>query len=68
MGSISTEKFLELKRIAPLSEVARLTGLSVDTLRYHHRDKIIQLSPRRIGMRVEDALMLTRQAKRGAAA
>jgi hypothetical protein len=55
----NTSDFLELKRIAPLSEVARLTGLSVDTIRRNHRDRIIKLSPRRVGMRIEDALMLS---------
>jgi hypothetical protein len=49
---------LELQRIAPLSEAAKLSGLSEDSLKRHHRDKIKQLSPRRLGMRVRDALML----------
>jgi hypothetical protein len=49
---------LELRRIMPLNEAARLTGMSVDTLRWHHRDKIRRLSPRRLGMCVADALQI----------
>lgn len=48
----------ELQRIVDLKEAARLSGLSRDTLKRRHIDKIIRLSPRRVGMRVRDALML----------
>jgi len=47
---------LELERIVPLAEAARLAGVSEDTLRRHNSDKILQLSPRRQGMRVRHAL------------
>ncbi len=50
--------WLELQRIAPLSEAAELSGVSEDSLKRNHRDKIIQLGPRRLGMRVKHALML----------
>jgi hypothetical protein len=50
---------LELERIVSLQEASRLSSESVDTLRRRHRDKIIQLSPRRQGMRVKHALMLS---------
>ena len=49
---------LELQRIAPLSEASKLSGLSEDSLKRHYRNKIKQLSPRRLGMRVRDALMI----------
>ena len=50
---------LELHRIADLDEAARLAGgISKDTLRRRHSDKIIRISPRRVGMRVGDALAL----------
>jgi hypothetical protein len=49
---------LELERIAPLSEAAHLSGLSEDSIRRNHRDKLIQVGPRRLGMRVRHALML----------
>jgi hypothetical protein len=49
---------IELERIITLNEASRLSSQSVDTLRRRHRDKIIQLSLRRQGMRVKHALML----------
>ena len=49
---------LELERIAPLSEAARLSSLSEESLKRNHKEKIIQLGPRRLGMRVRHALML----------
>jgi hypothetical protein len=49
---------VERLRIVSLAEAARLSGLSQDGLLRHHRDKIIKLSPRRLGMRQGDALML----------
>jgi hypothetical protein len=49
---------LELERIVTLKEASRLSSESVYTLRKRHADKIIRLSPARIGMRVKDALML----------
>jgi hypothetical protein len=47
---------LEKRRAISLQEAARLKGISVDTLKRYYRDKFIQLSPRRLGMRVGDAL------------
>jgi hypothetical protein len=49
---------IELERIVPLSEAARLSSLSPDTLKRKFADKIVQLSARREGMRVKHALML----------
>jgi hypothetical protein len=48
----------ELNRIVSLPEAARLRGVSVDTLKRHPRlaRKIIRVSPRRLGMRVRDAI------------
>jgi hypothetical protein len=51
---------VELLRIVSLQEAARLSAMSPDTLKRRHADKIITLSPRRLGMRVRDALMLSR--------
>lgn len=48
----------ERKRIAPLREAARLRGCHPDTLINNERDKLIEISPKRLGMRVEDALRL----------
>jgi hypothetical protein len=52
---------LELKRIIPLPQAAKISSLSVDSLKRHHADLLVQLSPRREGMRVGDALMLNRK-------
>ena len=49
---------LELNRVAPLDEASHLSSLSVDTLREQYADKILQLSPKRYGMRVGHALQL----------
>ena len=46
-------------RIVSLSEASRLSSLSIDTLRRRHRDKWVQLSERRFGMRRRDALTLS---------
>ena len=63
----SSEKLsaIELLRIVPLPEASRLSSLSDDTLKRRHKDKLIHLSNRRLGMRVKDALMLaeTKTAK-----
>jgi hypothetical protein len=53
----------ELQRVINLKEASRLSGLSVDTIRRRHSDKIIDLSPRRRGMRIRDALMLAQHPK-----
>ena len=47
---------LESRRIVSLQEAARLRGVSVDTLKRRYSHKILQLSPRRKGMRIGDAL------------
>jgi hypothetical protein len=49
---------LEALRIAPLEEAAQLAGVSVMTLKRRFSDRIIQITLRRQGMRVCDALML----------
>ena len=47
-----------LDRIISISRASELNDLSEDSLRRHHSDKIIELSPRRKGMRMRDALMM----------
>jgi predicted HTH domain antitoxin len=53
--------WFELQRIISLSEAAQLSGISIDTIKRRHAEKIIQLSPRRRGMRMRDALMLSEE-------
>jgi hypothetical protein len=54
--SVALSPELERNRIVSLKEAALLRGISVDTLKRCHADKIVQLSPRRRGMRIRDAL------------
>lgn len=56
--SAAEPSWLELHRIVSLQEASRLSGMSPDTLKRRYAAKIIQLSPRRLGMRVRDALRL----------
>jgi hypothetical protein len=51
---------LELEQIVPLEQAQELSSLSRGTILREHQDKLIKLSPRRIGMRLRDALMLSR--------
>ena len=53
---------VEFHRIVELSEAARLSSLSADTLKRRYPDKLVRLSPRRLGMRLCDALMLSKTA------
>jgi len=49
---------IALARVVTLREAAQLAGVSEDTLKRRRADKIIRLSPRRLGMRVRDAFLL----------
>ena len=51
---------LELEQIVSLQRAEKLSGLSSDSWKRHHQDKIIELSPRRLGVRLRDALMFQR--------
>jgi hypothetical protein len=53
---LSSER--DLDRIVSLREASKLRNVSTDTLKRQFPDKIIQLSPRRRGMRLRDALIL----------
>ena len=55
---------LQLDRIISLQEAEKVSSLSVDSWKRHHADKIVGLSPRRLGVRLRDALML-RERPRG---
>ena len=48
----------ELDRILSIDEVVALSGLSRDTIRRHHSHLIRRLSPRRLGIRLGDALTM----------
>jgi hypothetical protein len=53
---------IELRRVLPLEQATEITNLSRDTLKRNFPDKIIRLSPRRLGMRLSDALAIGRSA------
>ena len=67
LKDIPTPPAIELQRLAPLHEAARLAGCSVDYLRDHHRDKIIVVGPRMHRMRVGHALNIAESSKQPAA-
>jgi hypothetical protein len=49
---------LDRRRVLPLGEVTELTGLSRDSIYRHYGHLIRRLSPRRVGMRLGDALKI----------
>lgn len=51
---------IDLLRIVQPVEAERLSSLSWDTIRRRHPDKVIQISQRRVGIRVGHALMLAK--------
>jgi hypothetical protein len=56
----SAPTWLELERVISLPEAMSLTNLSDDTLKKEYRHLIVRLSPRRVGMKMSDALAITR--------
>ena len=52
---------IELLKIVEPHEAERLCSLSWDSIRRNHPDKVVQLSKRRVGMRIGHALMLGRK-------
>lgn len=53
-----------LLEIVPLDEAARVSSASEDTIRRNHKDKIVRVSERRVGMRRGHALMIGNTAKK----
>ena len=53
---------LELERIVTLREAHELSGLSPDAWRDNYPDKIIQLSPRRQGIKLKHVLSVGQPA------
>jgi hypothetical protein len=49
---------LELQRVIPLRQAGEVAGISADTIRRRYPEIIVQLSPRRIGVRLRDALAI----------
>ena len=55
---LSTVSIGHLDSLADVVE--KFTGLSRDSLQRHHRDKIVHLSPRRVGMTLRSALAIAK--------
>jgi hypothetical protein len=51
----------ELDRIISLQEAEAISSVSPESWKRNYPEKIIKLGPRRIGIRLRDALMLERE-------
>jgi hypothetical protein len=51
--------WLELESVLAPPKVEQLTSLSWETIQRRYRDKVIELSPRRRGMKLKDVLKIT---------
>jgi hypothetical protein len=49
-------------RVVPLTEAARLAGISVSTLKRRYADLLVRVGERRLGIRLRDLLALARSA------
>jgi hypothetical protein len=49
----------ELNRIISIGEAARLSSISPDGWYRHHKDKLVRLTEKRVGVRLRDALFIT---------
>jgi hypothetical protein len=49
---------IELNRIIPIRDAVELSSVSDDGWRRHHSDKLIQLTPKRVGVRLRHALFI----------
>lgn len=54
---------LVLEQIITLQEAKEVSSLSPDSLKRNHAEKIMELGPHRLGIRLGDALMLGKAKK-----
>ena len=54
---------LALDRIITLQEAEEVSSLSPDSWKRHHPEKVVELSPGRLGLRLRDALMFGKAKK-----
>ena len=58
--------WVEMESAIGLPEAARITNLSAETLSRHYPEYVVKLSPRRLGMKLRDALAIASgQVQRG---
>jgi hypothetical protein len=50
---------IELNRIVSIGEAAKLSSISPDGWYRHHKNKLIKLTEKRVGVRLRDALFIT---------
>jgi hypothetical protein len=50
--------WLELESVIRMPKAAEITSLSADSIRRQYRHLVVQLSPRRDGMKLKDALAI----------
>jgi hypothetical protein len=55
---VGSPEWCWLEGCGDMNESSKLSGLSPDSLLRNHRDKILRLSPRRLGMKRRVALSL----------
>jgi hypothetical protein len=55
----TTPTWLELERVCLMPEVARVTTLSNDTIKRRYRHYLVNLSQRRIGMKLRHVIAIT---------
>jgi hypothetical protein len=51
-----------IDRIISLQEAEQVSSLSPSSWKRNHPDKIVELSPRRLGVRLRDALLLKKSS------
>jgi hypothetical protein len=49
---------IELQRVIPLRQAGEVAGISADTIKRRYPEIIVRLSPRRVGVRLRDALAI----------
>lgn len=57
-GSNDGLSWRELERVLDMAELEEFTTLSRDTIVRRHADKVVRLSPRRLGMKLRNALLI----------
>jgi hypothetical protein len=53
---------MELERVLTLKEAAEMTGLSIDSFRTHYKHLLLQLTPRRYGVKLRSVIKIGKPA------
>lgn len=60
---VGSPEWCWLNGVGDMEESSKLAGICVDGLKRHHPDKILELSPRRLGMKRYVALSIGKSKK-----